>query len=91
MNEHVMLEIARQRAAERQESARLTRLAREQRAVDRARRGQRGGGVRGVPGVPGVPAQGGGAADWPAVPDYVDGTFATDRQAASAGRAAARR
>jgi hypothetical protein len=85
MNEHVMLEIARQRTAERQESARLSRLAREQRAVDRARRGQRHVGVRGVP------AQGGGLADLPAVPDYVDGTFASDRQSASAGRAAARR
>jgi hypothetical protein len=81
MNEHVMLEIARQRTAERQESARLSRLTREQRAVDRARRG----------GVCGVPAQGGGLADLPAVPDYVDGTFASDRQSASAGRAAARR
>jgi hypothetical protein len=41
MYEHMMLEIARQRAAEWQESARLARLARlarEQRAVDRARR-----------------------------------------------------
>ena len=40
MNEHVMLEIARQRTAERQESARLVRLAREQRAADRAGDGQ---------------------------------------------------
>jgi hypothetical protein len=88
MNEHVMLEIARQRTAEWQESARLARLARlarEQRAADRARRGRRRGGDRGVP------ALGGGPAGLPPVPDYVDGTFATDRKAASAGRAAARR
>jgi hypothetical protein len=88
MNEYMMLEIARQRTAEWQESARLARLARlarEQRAMDRARRGQRRGGVRGVP------ALGGGPADLPTVPDYVDGTFATDRQSASAGCAAARR
>ena len=50
MNEYMMLEIARQRSAELQESARLAslvRLARERRAADRVERGRHGK-VRGV-------------------------------------------
>jgi len=51
MNEYMMLEIARQRSAELQESARLARLVRlareRRRAADRAERGRHGK-VRGV-------------------------------------------
>ncbi len=42
MNQYLMLEIARQRSAERHESARLARLVREQRAANRGGRGGRG-------------------------------------------------
>jgi len=80
MNEYLMLEIARQRSAALQESARIARLAREQRAADRAER-RRDGKVRGVP----------VQAELPPIPDYVDGTFAQDRRSTSAGPAAGRR
>lgn len=87
MNEYVIREMVRQRGAERQEAARLARLAREQRAAERERRAadreqrRRGG----------VPARGGEPANLPPIPNYVDGTFTADRRATSTGRAAAER
>ena len=87
MNEYLMLEIARQRSAELQESARLAslvRLARERRAADRVERGRHGK-------VRGVTAHGDELVGLPSIPDYVDGTFAKDRRSTSAGPAATRR
>jgi hypothetical protein len=84
MNEYLMLEIARQRIAERQESARISRLARDQRTAERYEHG-RDGKVRGVS------ARGDELVGLPPIPDYVDGTFAKDRGPTSAGPTAARR
>jgi hypothetical protein len=71
MHPDLMLEIVRQRTAERHEAARKAGLRRALRAAARAQRGHAAG----------------SAFDLPPIPDYVDGTFRQAEDLAAADRA----
>jgi hypothetical protein len=75
MNEYVMLEIARQRTAERHEAAWRAGRRRTLRKVARAEREHAAA----------------GAFEFPPIPDYVDGTFRATEDEATAERAGASR
>jgi hypothetical protein len=75
MNEYVMLEIARQRTAERQEAAWKAGRRRTLRKVARAQREHAAA----------------DDFEFPPVPDYVDGTFRATEDEATAERAGASR
>jgi hypothetical protein len=76
MHPYLILELARERTADRHEAARRAGLRRALRKAARAQRGHV---------APDV------AVDLPPIPDYVDGTFREAEDAATADRAGAAR